>query len=111
MFWKPAVLIVILLICLCLSIKENIKLKRMSKIKQVPQETVSSLISQALTQLVGVAGGIYLSLVMLTSFVGMVFPESIQILGISLEPLALISIIIALFQPWLTKLYYSLLER
>ncbi|WP_227766572.1 hypothetical protein [Zhaonella formicivorans] len=107
MWWKPILLVILLLFVLTLSLREQIKLRYKSQAKELPQEPVGGLISQALAHLVGVAGGIYLSLIMLTSFLGIAFPESFQILGISLDPLAFISLLIALLQPWLSKLYYS----
>lgn len=105
---KPLIAFLILMLCILLSLRERIYLHSYRQTKQFPQEPINSLISQAIANLVGVAGGIYISLMMVTSFLGLVFPESIEILGLSLEPLALVSLFIAIIQPWLSKLYYSI---
>ncbi len=66
-------------------------------------ETKTSKISEALTNLIGVAGGIYLSLVVITIFLELQLPEWIQIFGYRMEPLAAFSILIALVYPFLQK--------
>lgn len=104
---KSIIVLLILLIFILLSLRERIHLSSYRQTKKFPQEPVSSLVSQAIANLVGVAGGIYLSLVMVTSFLGLTYPETIEILGFSLEPLAFISLFIAIVQPWLSKIYYS----
>lgn len=62
-------------------------------------ENVPSPASRALAELVGIAGGIYLSLVMMVSFLKLAVPETISFGGWSLDPLALIAILVALIQP------------
>ncbi|MDK2986416.1 MAG: hypothetical protein PWQ96_2060 [Clostridia bacterium] len=74
----------------------------------IPDETKSSPISRALAELIAIAGGIYLSLVMLVSFLNISVSENVTIFGFSFEPLAAIAIIIALAQPWLLKLFNHL---
>lgn len=66
-------------------------------------ESKSSPLSEALGNLVGVAGGIYLSLVVVTTFVELQLPHRVQMAGLSLEPLATVSILMALLQPFLQK--------
>jgi len=66
-------------------------------------EAKSSQISQALTNLIGVAGGIYLTLVILATFLELQIPERITFGRISLEPLAAVSILISLVQPYFFK--------
>lgn len=66
-------------------------------------EAKSSQISQALTNLIGVAGGIYLTLVILATFLELQIPERITFGRISLEPLAAVSILISLAQPYFFK--------
>ena len=60
---------------------------------------LSSPFAEAVRQLVGVAGGIYLSLVMLTGFLGMNLPERVIISRMELDPLALFAIGLACVQP------------
>ena len=66
-------------------------------------EGKSSPLSEALANLIGVAGGIYLSLVVLTAFLELQLPERIHLGRLSLEPLAASSILMALAQPYLQR--------
>ena len=59
------------------------------------EETISSPLAEAMSQLVGIAGGIYLSLVMLVSFLGIEMPQKVNFLDMLLDPLALLSILLA----------------
>ena len=70
---------------------------------EVIGEAKSSRVSQALTNLIGVAGGIYLALMIFVTFLELQIPERISFGRISLEPLAAISILISLIQPYFLK--------
>lgn len=63
------------------------------------QAIVDSPMAEALTQLIGIAGGIYLSLIMGASFLGIEAPEKVIVLGAAIDPLAAASIGLALVQP------------
>ncbi|MGI9952040.1 hypothetical protein V3F56_06710 [Moorellaceae bacterium AZ2] len=64
-------------------------------------ERLPSPASRALAELVAVAGGIYLSLVMLVSFLKLTLPGTIAVGGWQVDPLALIALMVALIQPLL----------
>ncbi len=63
-------------------------------------ETSASPLSKAVSELVGIAGGIYLALELLTSFLSIELPEKVAAYGLSLDPLAVLSIVLALSQPY-----------
>ena len=65
----------------------------------------ASVLSEALAGLVATAGGIYLSLVLLTTFLKIPVPENFALLSTNVEPLAGIAILLALFQPFLLKIW------
>lgn len=69
------------------------------------QETKNSPFSQALTELVTTAGGIYLALVMIISFLGIELPGKSILWGVSVEPLAFIALFLALIQPIFLKFF------
>ncbi|HBT47810.1 MAG TPA: hypothetical protein DEA73_08050 [Peptococcaceae bacterium] len=64
-------------------------------------EGVPSPASRALAELVAVAGGIYLSLIMLVSFLKLSLPETVSLGGWNVDPLALLALSAALLQPLL----------
>lgn len=102
-------IIVIIFSLLCfLAVKSKIYLSRQRQ-KELP-EVINTPVSQALTQLLGMAGGIYISLIMLTSFLSLEIPEEVIIAQYSIDPLALFSILITLFQPiiigFINKIYF-----
>ncbi|MCG0277275.1 MAG: hypothetical protein L5656_01890 [Thermanaeromonas sp.] len=76
-------------------------LKAKMRAYRVPHngENLPSPASRALAELVGIAGGIYLSLVMLVSFLKLGVPETVSLGGWSMDPLALLAVLVALIQP------------
>ncbi|OPY59094.1 MAG: hypothetical protein A4E55_00463 [Pelotomaculum sp. PtaU1.Bin035] len=70
-------------------------------------ESKSSPLSQAMANLVGVAGGIYISLVLICTFIELQIPARVHLGQFCLEPLATISIILALAQPYLQRVIQS----
>ena len=88
------------------AVRTRIRLKRSRGVDNM--ETVASPASIALGELVAIAGGIYLSLVLLTSFLKLSLPEKVCIYdNLLIDPLALAAISIAFLQP----LFLNLLRR
>ncbi|MCL6560493.1 MAG: hypothetical protein K6U74_17205 [Firmicutes bacterium] len=94
----------IILLLVVLSVRERM-LQRMYREKDWSSigEAKSSPLSQALANLVGVAGGIYLTLVVIVTFMELQVPERVRVCGFSMEPLAAVSILMALAQPYLQR--------
>ncbi len=69
-------------------------------------ETKTSPLSEALTGLIGTAGGIYLSLAMLISFMELNIPNKVNVFSLKLEPLAAISFALAIAQPFFIRLLH-----
>ncbi len=98
------VLIIVLL--LVLSVRERIRLiTTRSKDWDVIGEAKTSPLSRALTGLVGTAGGIYLSLVLLQTFLELEVPQNISVGSIAMEPLAAVSIAVAILQPFVLRFF------
>ena len=66
-------------------------------------ETRPSPVSEALTGLLGTAGGIYLSLVMMFSFMELKVPGKVNLFSVAIEPLAAISFTLAIIQPFIIR--------
>lgn len=90
------------------SIKERIRLKRYRKEWDVIGDSKSSALSESLAGLVGTAGGIYLSLVMLTTFLEVDVPSRVNLSTISLEPMAAISFLLAIASPYINRILNGL---
>ena len=86
---------IILLFLIALKSKINLNKFRQKDLV----ESVSTPISQGITQLVGMAGGIYISLVLLTSFLSIETMDKVTIDEFTFDPLALLSMFVALIQP------------
>ncbi len=97
-------LLVLLGLLFSLSLRLRIKLLRKSAEMIQPQ---ASPLSTALTDLVSTAGGIYLSLILLVSFLKIEVPEKLTCLEFSVDPLALISLIITFIQPFFFAVFYK----
>lgn len=82
---------------------------RVNKLRQekFAADTRSSPLSIALTDLVATAGGVYLSLIMLTSFLKVNVPDELFLWGISFDPLAFLSLVITLVQPLFSLFFYQ----
>ena len=69
-------------------------------------EGVSSPMSRAIQATVGYAGGIYMTLVMLVSFLQVKIPDKIAVSeGFAVEPLAFFAVILALVQPFFLMIW------
>ncbi|SHE43086.1 hypothetical protein SAMN02745133_00445 [Desulforamulus putei DSM 12395] len=86
------------------SLRERMRIKRYRKEWDVIGESKSSPLSESLAGLVGTAGGIYLSLVMLTTFLEIDVPSRVNISVVSLEPMAAVSFILAIISPFMNRL-------
>lgn len=105
MFTGTIILCLVVLALLVLSIRERIRLKNIRERAWDGSETKSSPLSEALTNLIGTAGGIYISLVMLFSFMELQIPNSVQVMNTNLEPLAAVSFGLAIIQPFVVRLF------
>ncbi len=95
---------IVILMLIFFSVRERVRLRLLrEKDWGSIGETRSSQISQALANLVGVAGGIYLAMLVMASFLELQLPERLELGGVSMEPLAAFSVIISLAQPFFAR--------
>lgn len=97
-------LIFITLLILSVLKRVQIRSQRKAKFKNLPTDPIESPVSNILSEMLGVAGGIYLALLMLVSFLQINIPSMVDVLGMEIEPLAFISIVITLVQPYVVEL-------
>lgn len=74
-------------------------------------EGIPSPLSKALVQLLAIAGGIYLALVSLATFIGLEVPEKIQVYGIGCDPIASIAFVLAFLQPFTQRIHNFLRKK
>jgi hypothetical protein len=99
------ILIIVILFLVGISVRERVLLYRYrDKDWSAIGEGKSSPLSQAQANLVGVAGGIYLSLVVIATFMEVQLPERIHLGGLSMEPLSAVSILMAVAQPYMQRI-------
>lgn len=96
----------IILILLILSIKERIGWQYM---REKNWDTIgtakASPLSQAITGTVGTAGGIYLSLIILKTFLELDMPDLVYVGSLAMEPLASLSVTLAIIQPFAMRIW------
>lgn len=85
----------------------RLRVKRFRQVLDNNIETKATPLSLAIQELIAVAGGLYLSLVMLVSFLKVEIPEKLPILNISIDPLAGLAILLAVLQPVFMKIIKS----
>lgn len=98
-------IIILLLLLIVLSLLMRVTNKRRSLTFEMPENAKPSPFSEALQELIAQAGGIYLALVLLVSFLHIEVPDRWRIFFMEMEPLAFISIAIAIVQPFVLQLY------
>lgn len=74
-------------------------------------ETKSSPVSLAVQELVATAGGVYLAMLALTSFLKMDMPDKVSLAQVAVDPLALASIGLAIVQPFASRLYWKIKQK
>ncbi|MBP2635872.1 MAG: hypothetical protein H6Q72_1779 [Firmicutes bacterium] len=70
-------------------------------------EPKASPFSTAIQNLVATAGGVYLSLVMIVSFLKLDIPERITVSIIVFDPLAMTAVVVAVIQPFFCRIFDS----
>ncbi len=106
MFFKLILLLVIIGLIVW-AIKSRIDIRR-KRITENVETAEASPMSVAIAELVAIAGGIYISLVLIVSFLKMQIPERVYWFNVSLDPLAMIAVIAALLQPIIILFYYRI---
>lgn len=110
--WGKILLLLLLFLAISFSIQQRIRLQqKRNLLNQVPDAPISSFLSEALAQLVGVAGGVYLSLIMVVSFLELELPSQILVAGMTMQPLAFIALGLAILQPLVKQIFYYLYKR
>ncbi len=106
MLYGTVCIIIVVLAIVWLSIRERMKLSIFHERSwETLMEGKSSPFSQAVLNLVGFAGGIYLSLVMLLDFMKFQIPDRVQFGHLEIEPLAAFSITLAIIQPFFINIF------
>lgn len=87
---------------LVLSLLERIKYFRQT---DNAGDAKSSPLSLAIQELIAVAGGVYLSLLMLISFLKLDVPQKILLFQMWIDPIACIAILLSIIQPFFIRLF------
>jgi len=84
---------ILILLCCSVYLRMEDKVRRAGY--QFPEQAKASPLSEALQELLAHAGGIYLSLILLISFLHIDLAEEWRIMGINMEPVAFSSLALA----------------
>jgi hypothetical protein len=102
------VLLLILLGLIVLSLWLRVRLRRDSV---AGVETKSSPVAAAVQELVATAGGVYLAVVALTSFLKLDMPDKVSLMAVAVDPLAAAAIVLAIVQPLFSRLFLKILHK
>lgn len=98
--WGKILVVLFIALALALSVQQKKALfKKRNQFNQLADAPVSSFLSESLAHLVGVAGGIYLSLTLIVSFLEIDIPGKISVAGITMQPLAMTALALTILQP------------
>ncbi|WP_035268296.1 hypothetical protein [Desulfitibacter alkalitolerans] len=105
-------LLILIIVLVGFAVREKVKQKmKTSSVSGMPEEIKASPVSQALAELVAVAGGIYLSLLMLTTFLGLELPSTMKIISVEIDTIAGIALILTLAQPFIIRISKKFTKR
>lgn len=102
------VLLLVLLGLIVLSLWLRVRLRRDSV---AGVETKSSPVAAAIQELVATAGGVYLAIVALTSFLRLDMPDKVSLMAVAVDPLAVTAIVLAIVQPLFSRLFLKILHK
>ena len=74
-------------------------------------ETKSSPVALAVQELVATAGGVYLAIVALTSFLKLDMPDKVSLMAVAVDPLAVTAIVLAIVQPVFSRLFLKIMHK
>ena len=83
-----------------LSLRRRIRLIGVARQPGEGVAPVTSPAAEAVRQLVAVAGGIYVALVSLAAFLRLPVKQTVELGGVTFDPLALAALLIAIVQPF-----------
>lgn len=106
MLISVVIVTLVVIACIVFSVRQRILNRELRMRAWDGSETKSSPLSEALTGLIGTAGGIYITLVMGISFLEVNIPNEISVLSVGLEPLAAISFSLAIVQPFISRFFH-----
>lgn len=72
---------------------------RVARVRAMEEATAESPYSIAIKQMAAAAGGIYISLVALCSFLGIDVPKRVWFAGAQVDPIAVLALCLAVVQP------------
>ncbi|KUO51246.1 MAG: hypothetical protein APF76_17335 [Desulfitibacter sp. BRH_c19] len=100
------ILLLFIFVCYyCAGVLRKSNKKRRPQYKTIdPKE---GTLSESIVELIAFAGGIYLSLTLLIDFLALTGLERVFFWGISVDPIALASIIFALLQPVYERIRFN----
>lgn len=100
---------VCLLFFIWLAVRSKVRLKSRSGLGkttfELPTQPADSIFSLALAELIATAGGIYVSLLLLFSFLDLATPGKMGIVGLQVDSLAAVSLVVALLQPIIARIF------
>ncbi len=101
--WGTLFFFVIVVILVGFSVRERVR--QQSRLLREANGTRPSPLANALAYLVGVAGGIYLSLSLVVDFLKISIPGRVSFWKVELEPIAAVAITLAILQPFFLRFY------
>ncbi|MBS4022403.1 MAG: hypothetical protein KGZ79_08280 [Dethiobacter sp.] len=96
--------LIVLFIAIAASLTQRVRLKRRTTASEFPEHAKPSPLSEALQELIGMAGGIYLSLLLLITFLQLELPDKLDLYGLEISPLAFAALVLAIIQPFIIKI-------
>jgi len=88
-----------------LSVSKRVRnrIKVLEERKDEETRAQTSPASRALVELVGLAGGIFIAITALMSFLQLSVPEKVSVFGVQMGTVALLALLVAIIQPYFVR--------
>ena len=92
--------LLVIFVAIAVSLAHRVREKRRTQAHEYPEHARPSPLSEAIQELIAMAGGIYISLLLLVSFLQLDLPDKLELYGLEINLLAFASILLAIIQPF-----------
>ncbi|MDR1206765.1 MAG: hypothetical protein LBL26_15000 [Peptococcaceae bacterium] len=89
-------------------VRSRIQPYRMNNLEEISHQTP---LAKGLSELVAASGGIYLSIILFLDFLKLNHPEQLEMMGLTMDPLAGASMLVAVGQPMVRSVVEYMKEK
>ncbi len=95
----PVLLLLMVTVFILIYASLSARIRQIARIRKSSYKETPSPLSEAIKDFVALAGGVYLGLMALSEFLKIALPPRAEFWGLSFDPIAVLSIVLAIIAP------------